>query len=43
MPEDFAPPPAGEPVPAPGASDAGAPTLPDPPDDGTTYADPLEA
>ena len=43
MPENFTPPPAGEPVPAPGRSDAGAPVLPDPPDDGAVYVDPLEA
>ena len=43
MPENFTPPPHGEPVPAPGPSDAGAPVLPDPPDDGITYVDPLEA
>ncbi len=43
MTEAFMAPPADEPVPAPGPSDAGAPTLPDPPDDGITYVDPLEA
>lgn len=41
MPEDFVPPPAGEPIPAPGPSDKNAPKLPDPPDDGTEYVDPL--
>ena len=41
--EKFVPPPAGEPIPAPGRSDKGAPDLPDPPDDGTEYVDPKEA
>jgi hypothetical protein len=43
MPEQFSPPPAGEPVPPTGPSDKGAPDLPDPPDDDTLYADPKEA
>jgi hypothetical protein len=44
MPEDeFVPPPAGEPIPAPGPSDRGAPDLPDPPDDDTEYVDPLDS
>ena len=43
MPEAFTRPPEGEPIPPMGPSDAGAPTLPDPPDDGTVYVDPLEA
>lgn len=43
MPEEFIPPPEGEPIPAPGPSDKGAPVLPDPPDDGTEYVDPLLA
>lgn len=42
MPE-FIPPPADEPVPEPGPSDRGAPPAPEPPDDGTVYADPMEA
>ena len=43
MPEDFTPPPTGEPIPAAGPSDKGAPVLPDPPDDGVEYTDPLGA
>ena len=43
MSEKFTPPPAGEPIPAAGPSDKGAPVLPDPPDDDTEYADPLGA
>jgi len=39
--EEFVPPPAGETVPPPGPSDRGAPDLPDPPDDGVEYVDPL--
>ncbi|MCO5968387.1 peptidoglycan-binding domain-containing protein [Actinoallomurus soli] len=35
------PPPAGEPIPQPGPSDAAAPRLPDPPDDGRIYVDPV--
>ena len=41
MSENFTPPPASEPIPAPGRSDVNAPDLPDPPDDGTAYTDPL--
>ena len=43
MTEPFVPPPPDEPIPAPGRSDTDAPDLPDPPDDGVEYADPLEA
>lgn len=43
MTDPFTPPPPGEPIPAPGPSDHGAPALPDPPDEGVTYIDPLEA
>lgn len=43
MTEPFEPPPADEPIPAPGPSDRGAPDLPDPADDGVEYTDPREA
>lgn len=41
MPDSFPQPADEEPVPRPGPSDAAAPRLPDPPDDGRVYTDPL--
>lgn len=43
MTDPFTPPPADEPIPAPGPSDRGAPDLGDPEPDDTVYVDPLEA